>query len=60
MKGCVHPVLVGFGDCDPAGIVYYPNFFRWFDEATQALPIPDWFRAPFVDVDAANDSRPGD
>lgn len=24
-------VPVTFGDCDPAGIVFYPNFFRWFD-----------------------------
>ena len=22
---------VSFGDCDPAGIIYYPNLFRWFD-----------------------------
>ena len=24
-------IVVSFGDCDPAGIVYYPNFFRWMD-----------------------------
>ena len=23
---------VSFGHCDPAGIVYYPNLFRWVDE----------------------------
>ncbi len=22
---------VSFGDCDPAGIVFYPNIFRWMD-----------------------------
>ena len=22
---------VSFGDCDPAEIVFYPNFFRWVD-----------------------------
>jgi 4-hydroxybenzoyl-CoA thioesterase len=22
---------VTFGDCDPAGIVFYPNIFRWMD-----------------------------
>lgn len=22
---------IAFGDCDPAQIVYYPNFYRWFD-----------------------------
>ena len=24
-------IRVSFGDCDPAGIVFYPNFFRWTD-----------------------------
>ncbi len=28
---------VKFGDCDPAGIVYYPNYFRYCDDATAAL-----------------------
>ncbi len=27
---------VQFGDCDPAGIVFYPNFYRWFDAAIHA------------------------
>lgn len=22
---------ISFGDCDPAGIVFYPNYFRWMD-----------------------------
>ncbi|MEM8729275.1 MAG: acyl-CoA thioesterase [Pseudomonadota bacterium] len=22
---------VSFGDCDPAGLVFYPNFFAWLD-----------------------------
>lgn len=26
-----HTHSVSFGDCDPAGIVYYPNIFRWVD-----------------------------
>lgn len=30
-------VEIQFGDCDPAGIVYYPNYFRFFDNATAAL-----------------------
>jgi 4-hydroxybenzoyl-CoA thioesterase len=30
---------VSFGDCDPAGIAFYPNFYRWFDEAVHALMI---------------------
>ncbi len=27
-------VQVQFGDCDPAGIVFYPNFQRWMDAAS--------------------------
>ncbi len=30
-------VDVAFADCDPAGIVFYPNFYRWFDTAVHAL-----------------------
>src|SRR5258708_16080868 len=26
-------IRVEGGDCDPAGIVYYPNFFHWCDVA---------------------------
>jgi 4-hydroxybenzoyl-CoA thioesterase len=37
MRRFVWPVTVGFGDCDPANIVYYPNFFRWFDQATHQM-----------------------
>lgn len=29
-----------FGDCDPAGIVYYPRFFIWFDRTFH-----DWLLA---------------
>jgi 4-hydroxybenzoyl-CoA thioesterase len=31
------PVEIEFGDCDPAGIVYYPNYFRMFDASTAYL-----------------------
>lgn len=27
---------VTFGECDPAGIVYYPNIYAWFDRAFHA------------------------
>jgi 4-hydroxybenzoyl-CoA thioesterase len=33
----VSRVRVGFGDCDPANIVYFPNFYRWLDQATHEL-----------------------
>lgn len=30
-------VQIEWGDCDPAGIVFYPNYFRIFNMATDAL-----------------------
>ena len=33
----VHRVRIDWGDCDPARIVFYPNYFRWFDQATSRL-----------------------
>ena len=28
---------VYWGDCDPAGIIFYPTYFRWMDAATWAF-----------------------
>ena len=37
---------VEFGDCDPAGIVWFPNFFRWVDASSRhffrACGVPPW------------------
>ena len=33
----VHEITVEWGDCDPAGIVYYPSYFKWFDQGTYRL-----------------------
>ena len=30
-------ITVHWGDCDPADIVFYPNYFRWFDCSTSDL-----------------------
>ena len=30
--------IVRFGECDPAGVVYYPVFFNWFHELMEC-----WF-----------------
>ena len=42
----VHRVAVQFGHCDPAGIVFYPNFSRWMDESSlaffMACGVPPW------------------
>ena len=31
------PCQVHWGDCDPAGIIFYPTYFRWMDAAAWAL-----------------------
>ena len=45
-KVYVHRVQVQFGDCDPAGIVFFPNFSRWMDESSLAFfmscGVPPW------------------
>ena len=28
---------LAWGDCDPAGIIYYPTYYRWMDAASWAL-----------------------
>lgn len=33
-KTIVYGVDVQFGDCDPAGIVFFPNYSRWMDAAS--------------------------
>ena len=33
-KTTLFTVQVQFGDCDPAGIVFFPNFSRWMDAAS--------------------------
>jgi 4-hydroxybenzoyl-CoA thioesterase len=41
-----HTVDVQFGDCDPAGIVFFPNFSRWMDAASLSFfmqcGVPPW------------------
>ena len=42
----LYRVRVEFGDCDPAGIVFFPNFSRWMDAASQSFfvqcGLPPW------------------
>ena len=33
-KTIVYEVEVMFGDCDPAGIVFFPNFSKWMDASS--------------------------
>jgi 4-hydroxybenzoyl-CoA thioesterase len=45
-KIITYTVRVEFGDCDPAGIVWFPNFFRWIDAASRHFftqcGVPRW------------------
>lgn len=45
-KEVIHTVRVEFGDCDPARIVWFPNFFRWIDAASRNFfvqcGVPPW------------------
>ena len=32
-----HTIEIGWGDCDPAQIVFFPRYFEWFDICTGVL-----------------------
>jgi 4-hydroxybenzoyl-CoA thioesterase len=65
-------VQVHWSDCDPAGIIFYPTYFRWFDSATWAFfgsvgyPIKDMIESgrvmPLVSADCefVAPAEPGD
>ena len=44
---------VEFGDCDPAQIVFYPNYFRWMDAASlhyfRAVGVANWHQREAAD-----------
>ena len=45
-KEIIYTQRVEFGDCDPARIVWFPNFFRWIDAASRHFfiecGVPTW------------------
>lgn len=45
-KSHISHFSVEFGDCDPAQIVFYPNYFRWMDAASlrffRSFGVPTW------------------
>ena len=45
-KIVIYPVEVLFGDCDPAGIVFFPNFSKWMDASSlnffMQCGVPPW------------------
>jgi 4-hydroxybenzoyl-CoA thioesterase len=46
MKTVIYEVDVLFGDCDPAGIVFFPNFSKWMDASSlnffMKCGVPPW------------------
>ena len=45
-KSTFYEIQVQFGDCDPAGIVFFPNFSKWMDAASlhffMSNGVPPW------------------
>ena len=45
-KTIIFEVKVQFGDCDPAGIVFFPNFSKWMDASSlhffMECGVPPW------------------
>ena len=45
-KTTVFEVKVAFGDCDPAGIVFFHNYLKWMDAASlhffKMCGVPRW------------------
>jgi 4-hydroxybenzoyl-CoA thioesterase len=45
-KTTVYEVKVQFGDCDPAGIVFFPNYCKWMDASSlhffMSCGVPPW------------------
>ncbi len=37
MKTHISIITVDWAHCDAAGIVFYPNFYTWFDQGTERL-----------------------
>lgn len=60
--------VLAWGDCDPAGIIFYPNYYRWMDAATWSMVAQAGFDAerlrtghftmPLVDSQCAFVSSP--
>ena len=44
-----HPRTVRFGECDPAGVAYYPEFFNWFHQAMEAC-FEEYLGVPYAQM----------
>ena len=45
-KSNIYPLRIAFSDCDPAQIVFFANYFKWFDTSSREFftvcGIPSW------------------
>ena len=49
----IYEVTVEWGDCDPAGMIFYPTYFSWVDAASWALfesvgLTPQWMKREHI------------
>ena len=44
-----HHRIVRFGECDPAGVAYYPEFFNWFHQAMEAC-FEEYLGVPYAQM----------
>ena len=44
-----HNRVVRFGECDPAGVAYYPEFFNWFHQAMEAC-FEEYLEVPYAQM----------
>ena len=40
------PFMLAYGDCDPAGIVYYATYYRWCERVYTEWTMPAGSQSP--------------
>lgn len=58
MKEFVSEMKVEWAHCDAAGIVFYPNFYIWFDQGTERLFSANRLSYAELDADFGIDGMP--
>ena len=48
-QGFHHQRIVRFGECDPAGVTYYPVYFDWFHQAMEAC-FEERLQTPYAEM----------
>lgn len=48
-QGFHHRRTVRFGECDPAGVTYYPVYFDWFHQAMEAC-FEEYLKVPYAQM----------